>query len=111
MITTHVLDIGRGVPASGVAVVLERRHGESWLELGRGETDAKGRLNALADDAALTAGTYRLRFDVAAYQRGAGIAAPFFPEATVAFEVREAGSHYHVPLVLSPFGYSTYRGT
>ena len=105
MITTHVLDVAQGRPASGIPVALERREGESWRKLGEGKTDQDGRLRTLLPKGhALEAGTYRLKFDTSA--RSA-----FFPEVTVLFEVAEAGGHHHVPLLLSPFGYSTYRGS
>jgi 5-hydroxyisourate hydrolase len=99
MITTHVLDTARGRPASGVPVRLERDGGV----LADTATDADGRAR-LAERA--VAGRYRLTFDTGAYLGESG----FFPEVIVVFEVSEGG-HYHVPLLLSPFGYSTYRGS
>ena len=111
MITTHVLDLGLGRPAAGVAVSLELRQESAWTPVGRGVTDQNGRLATLTQNFAVVPGTYRLAFDVAAYQRDLGAAAPFFPEANITFDVRDAGEHYHVPLLLSPFGYSTYRGS
>jgi 5-hydroxyisourate hydrolase len=109
MITTHVLDTALGKPAAGVPVVLELRAGAAWQAIGRGETDADGRLRTLSP-AATAAGIYRMSFDTAAYFARTG-AAGFYPEISVVFEVREAGAHFHVPLLLSPFGYSTYRGS
>src|SRR5205085_8737688 len=111
-ITTHVLDTAAGRPAAGVPVTLESRDGESvWREVGRGRTDAGGRLrDLLPPDFTLTEGAYRLTFDVAAYF-GARGAEGFYTEVVVAFVVRDAGAHYHVPLLLSPYGYSTYRGS
>jgi 5-hydroxyisourate hydrolase len=110
-ITTHVLDTARGLPAAGVPVVLERVRGhEAAEELGRGLTDADGRLRTLLGERALEAGTYRLRFDTAAYFAGLGEEG-FYPEVTVLFEVRDPARHHHVPLLLSPYGYSTYRGS
>lgn len=111
-ITTHVLDTARGRPAAGVPIVLEVfGPRDEWQEIGRGVTDADGRLKTLLSDTQpLTAGTYRLVFDTQAYfesQRTRG----FYPEVTVAFEVADGEAHYHVPLLLSPFGYSTYRGS
>jgi 5-hydroxyisourate hydrolase len=108
MISTHVLDIARGVPATGVAVVLEARDGAGWSTIGRGTTDDHGRIASFAD-APPAAGTYRLTFDTGAYHRRYDTL-PFFPSVAVTFDVREAG-HHHVPLLLSPYGYSTYRGT
>ena len=105
-ITTHVLDTAKGKPAHGVPVVLELKTGAAWKELGRGTTDADGRLKTLLPDgAALRHGTYRLTFDTAAY-----LGKAFYPEVAVCFEVRD-DAHHHVPLLLSPFGYSTYRGS
>jgi 5-hydroxyisourate hydrolase len=111
-ITTHILDTARGRPAEGVPVLLERRdEGGAWQTLGRGETDADGRLRTLtAEGATLARGVYRLTFDTGAYFSTQGVEG-FYPEASVVFEVRGAREHYHVPLLLSPFGYSTYRGS
>ena len=105
-ITTHVLDTARGRPAAGVPVRLER---EGAL-LGSGTTDADGRLrDLLPPGAPLTTGVYRLVFDTGAYFRAQGTEA-FYPHVAIDFEVRDGG-HHHVPLLLSPFGYSTYRGS
>jgi hydroxyisourate hydrolase len=111
MITTHVLDTARGVPASGVAVTLEMRRGSEWIRVGQGATDATGRLTTLGEGQSIGEGTYRLTFDTAAYHRANGVTNPFFVDVRVAFVVSDGGSHYHVPLLLSPFGYSTYRGS
>lgn len=113
MITTHVLDTARGVPAAGLDVILERRHASAWSPIGRATTDAQGRVTGFSDApvAPLATGTYRLTFDTGAYHRTQGIATPFFPEVKIVFSVRDAGVPHHVPLLLSPFGYSTYRGT
>ena len=108
MISTHVLDTSRGTPAADVTVVLDRRDATQWTRIGSRSTDSEGRVGSMSD-AALAAGTYRLTFDTGAYHRGSGIV-PFFPEVTVTFDVA-SGAHYHVPLLLSPYGYSTYRGT
>jgi 5-hydroxyisourate hydrolase len=110
MITTHVLDISEGRPAAGVTVILEQRGAGDWLPIGRGSTDAKGRLASLTEGRRVDPGTYRLTFDLGDYHRAHGVEAPFFPEAKVIFNVRDTDEHYHVPLVISPFGYSTYRG-
>jgi 5-hydroxyisourate hydrolase len=110
LITTHVLDTARGLPASGVPIALERATGDGWELLGRCATDADGRAHDLvADGTALADGRYRLTFDTGAYFRGRGEAA-FYPEVAVVFTVA-GDEHYHVPLLLSPFGYSTYRGS
>ena len=110
-ITTHVLDTAKGRPAAGVPVVLERAEpggqGASFVEVGRGATDADGRCKTLTPDGALTAGTWRLRFDVRAYLG----ADAFFPHVEISFVVVDPSQHFHVPLLLSPFSYSTYRGS
>ena len=109
-ITTHVLDTARGRPAPGVPITLLRRALDgSFAELGRGITDEDGRLRTLLA-APLEAGVYRITFDTAAYFKAQG-AASFYPEVSVVFEIREPSQHYHVPLLLSPYGYSTYRGS
>ncbi|MBI3547819.1 MAG: hydroxyisourate hydrolase [Elusimicrobia bacterium] len=111
-ITTHVLDVSRGKPAAGVPIVLERLAGkESWKELGKGTTDADGRLKTLSPSgAAAEPGVYRLTFDTAAYFQQSK-SETFYPSVSVVFEIKRSGEHYHVPLLLSPFGYSTYRGS
>jgi 5-hydroxyisourate hydrolase len=110
-ITTHILDTSSGRPAGGVAVVLEHRAEGGYREIGRGETDADGRLRTLVPaGAALAAGTYRITFATGAYHAAQGVTG-FYPEVTIAFEVRDPAQHYHVPLLLNPYGYSTYRGS
>jgi len=108
MVTTHVQDIMMGTAAVGVTVILEMRQASEWIPVGRGDTDDKGRLTTLTEGP-LAPGTYRLTFDIAAYHRGHGLAKPFFPEVEVTFIVRDIDERYHVPLLLSPFGYSIYR--
>ena len=109
-ITTHVLDTTRGRPAAGVAVSLARRTGETWTELTMARTDATGRVaNLLPDDVQNPTGTYRLRFDTGAYFKAQGVAS-FHPFVEIIFDVRDT-EHYHVPLLVSPFGYTTYRGS
>jgi hydroxyisourate hydrolase len=103
-LSTHVLDTGLGEPGSGVPVRLERQHDGGWLEVSAGTTDADGRLSDWVPDDQWHAGTYRLVFDTAARS-------VFFPEVSVLFFVAEPGRHHHVPLLLSPYGYSTYRGS
>jgi 5-hydroxyisourate hydrolase len=105
-ITTHVLDIARGCPAAGVAVALER--GPDWTGVASGRTGDDGRIGELGSPG--EPGLYRLRFDTAAYLEAAGMPA-FFPEVTVQFTVERPEEHHHVPLLLSPFGYTTYRGS
>jgi hydroxyisourate hydrolase len=110
-ITTHVLDTARGCPAAGLDVLLEVRHGDTWNRVGGGTTDANGRLMTLTQTTTMIAGEYRLTFDAAGYQRAKGVADPFFPDIKITFKVADTGEHFHVPLLLSPFGYSTYRGS
>jgi 5-hydroxyisourate hydrolase len=112
-ITTHVLDTAAGRPAEGVPVVLERAapEGDGWEPVGHGTTDADGRQRALAPDGRrLADGTYRLRFDTAAYFTRSGTRA-FFPEVSIVFAIGEGDEHAHVPVLLAPYGYSTYRGS
>ena len=110
-ITTHVLDTSRGQPAAGVPVTLEVKLDDGWRTLGRGATDADGRLrDLLPKDFQLAEGDYRLTFDAGAYLSASG-AEGFYTEVVVSFVVRDAAAHYHVPLLLSPYGYSTYRGS
>lgn len=111
-ITTHVLDVSIGMPAVRVPVRLERQasNGE-WESIGNERTDNDGRVRGLiANNESLAAGAYRLTFDVHAYFEERQTAA-FYREVTIAFDVNDASQHYHVPLLLSPFGYSTYRGS
>lgn len=108
-VTTHILDTGAGRPAAGVAVVLYARDGGGWNLVASDTTDADGRAKDLGPEL-LPAGTYRLNFATGAYYEGLGTAT-FFPEVDLVFTVSDAGEHYHVPLLLSPFAYSTYRGS
>ena len=109
-ITTHVLDTSRGKPANGVLVTLERCMPDGgWAPVGQGETDADGRLRSLTPDS-IEKGTYRLTFDIGTYFREHHIDT-FYPEAIILFNVTDGATHYHVPLLLSPWGYSTYRGS
>ena len=112
MITTHILDTARGRPAAGVPVSLDRRgSGGTWEPVGAGETDADGRLRTLmADATAFTPGVYRLVFDTKRYFDAIQVAA-FYPEVVVVFATTSGEAHYHVPLLISPFGFTTYRGT
>ena len=111
-ITTHILDTSRGRPASGVLVRLEiLSEGGDWKVIGHGKTDMDGRVRELLpEDTPLVNATYRLIFDTAAYFKAQHIES-FYPEVTIVFAVGEASEHYHVPLLLNPYGYSTYRGS
>lgn len=108
-ITTHVLDTSRGCPAAGVPVVLERGVESDWQEVARGTTDVDGRVGDLLSSAPED-GRYRLTFDTGTYF-GRFDETGFYPEVSVTFVVAAGEQHYHVPLLLSPFGYSTYRGS
>jgi 5-hydroxyisourate hydrolase len=105
VITTHVLDLAVGRPAAGVAVALEQRDGDGWQTLASGRTNGDGRLRDLG--AVPAAGRYRLVFDTAGHLGEDA----FFPEVALQFAVTDPEEHLHVPLLLSPFGYSTYRGS
>lgn len=108
-ITTHVLDTAAGRPAQGVHASLQVKTGPDWSEIAAGTTDADGRITALGPER-LDPGTYRIEFDTGAWFEAAGTPS-FFPAVTLTFNVAAAGEHYHVPLLLSPFAYSTYRGS
>lgn len=112
MITTHVLDTSLGAPAANIGVTLEQldAYGAGHV-IGQARTDADGRArDLLAAGSVVEAARYRLTFDVGAYFT-ATRRETFYPTVTVTFEVRDASQHFHVPLLLSPFGYSTYRGS
>ena len=102
LVTTHVLDTANGVPASGIAVRLET----AGTLIAEGVTDSDGRVHDLGPER-LDAGVYRLTFDTGAYLGPDA----FFPEITVSFRILDPGAHHHVPVLLSPFSYSTYRGS
>jgi 5-hydroxyisourate hydrolase len=105
-LSTHVLDTALGRPAAGVGVVLETVAGEA---IGDGITDGDGRVGSIGPEQ-LEAGDYRLRFATGAYFAGQG-SPGFYPEVVVVFSVADPAQHYHVPVLLSPFGYTTYRGS
>jgi 5-hydroxyisourate hydrolase len=113
-ITTHILDTSIGRPAADVVVTLERKTGSDstagWESIGDGVTDTDGRVADLLGADSLTTGVYRIHFAIGAYFKGAGREA-FYPEASIVFEVTNAQEHYHVPLLLNPYGFSTYRGS
>ena len=104
-ITTHVLDTSRGLPAYGIRVKLEVQSPDgAWQPLGNGLTDADGRAqNLLPQGTALTEGIYRLTFD--------NLPEGLYPEVSITFRVRDTTRPYHIPLLLSPYGYTTYRGS
>lgn len=104
-LTTHVLDTSTGRPAAGVPVVLERQAGAEWRKVSERRTDADGRVKDLLSEGKLAFGVYRLVFRTAEYFKQG-----FYPEVSVVFNVNDE-RHHHVPLLISPFGYSTYRGS
>ena len=108
-LSTHVLDASSGRPAANVSVSLHRRADDGWKPVGDGLTDEDGRCRTLAPDG-LEVGVYRLTFDTGSYFSASGQTG-FYPEVSVVFEVTEPTRHHHVPLLLSPFAYSTYRGS
>jgi 5-hydroxyisourate hydrolase len=111
MITTHVLDTAAGRPGRGIAIELERADARgAWQPVGAGATDDDGRLRTLTAPGPVEPGTYRIRFQTGAYLAAQGTAG-FFPVVEIQFTVADGAQHYHVPLLLSPFGYSTYRGS
>jgi 5-hydroxyisourate hydrolase len=109
-VSTHVLDITRGRPAAGVPVTVDKKDDTGYVRLHGATTDADGRVKELIPEGRLELGTYRITFDTGVYFAGQGVEG-FYPEASVVFVVRDVAAHYHVPLLLSAFGYSTYRGS
>ena len=110
-ITTHVLDTSVGRPAFGVPVVLEVEEvGTGWKQIGRGATDKDGRLRDLLGEGTLVEGTYRLTFDTHTYFADRKVES-LYPQVSIVFSIRDAREDYHVPLLLNPFGYTTYRGS
>ena len=110
-ITTHILDTSLGKPASGVKLILSRQIDTGWTELGAGTTDDDGRVSSLLDlNVTLPEGNYKLMFDVGSYYRTLDTPC-FYPLVEIMFTISGDGQHYHVPLLLNPFGYSTYRGS
>ena len=110
-ITTHVLDTARGRPAQGVPVTLEIEAANGWELVGKGTTNADGRISDLVSaEVTIAPGVYRLTFDTGKYfaQHQSD---SFYPQVIIVFRLADAAQHYHVPLLLSPFGYSTYRGS
>jgi 5-hydroxyisourate hydrolase len=109
-ITAHVLDTALGKPAVGLRVQLAVLEPTGARELGVGQTDRDGRVRDLLPDATLTSGSYRLRFETGDYFAQSGRAV-FYPSVDVVFHIGATDEHYHIPLLLSPFGYTTYRGS
>lgn len=108
-VTTHVLDAVLGRPARDVPVALEARGASGWEPIAAARTDDDGRVGAFGPES-LPAGVYRVVFDTAAYFERSGTES-FYPEVVVTFRLEDVGAHFHIPLLLSPFAYSTYRGS
>jgi 5-hydroxyisourate hydrolase len=109
-VSTHVLDAVHGTPAEGVRLRLERLGGSAPTPMGAGTTNSDGRCPSLTEGLELTAGTYRIRFETGEWFARSQTPT-FYPMVEITFEVVDASAHHHVPLLLSPFGYSTYRGS
>ena len=109
-ITTHILDTTKGKPAAGITIILYRGENDGWTELKRGKTNDDGRItDLLAHDVFLQKGIYKLRFETKDYFDK--VQTPtFYPFVEIVFDI-QSSEHYHVPLLLNPFGYSTYRGS
>jgi 5-hydroxyisourate hydrolase len=106
-LSTHVLDATTGQPARGVSVTVERSRDGTWTSTAAGATDGDGRVRDLGQP---DVGVHRIRFDTGSYFHDRGVDA-FYPEVAITFEVVDAAAHHHVPLLLSPFAISTYRGS
>ena len=110
-ITTHILDISTGQPAASVPIKLEFLKDGAWEKVGSGQTDSDGRVKDLVETGfKFVSGQYRIDFTVSDYFEKQKVDS-FYPYVKIVFEVKDPESHYHVPLLLSPFGYSTYRGS
>jgi len=112
-LTTHILDQATGQPAAGVLVRVSRREGDGVVLSGEIRTDADGRARLIAEED-LAVGGYRLEFSIGAYFKATGAAVtdpPFLDVVVIDFAVSNTGQHWHVPLLVSPYGYSTYRGS
>ncbi|MDP2505893.1 MULTISPECIES: hydroxyisourate hydrolase [unclassified Oceanobacter] len=111
MITTHVLDTALGKPGIAIPVTLSRQEQDSWTPVSAGQTNDDGRIPGWLDDKpALVAGVYRIRFELDDYFARQSQSA-FYPFAEIVFRVEDPAQHFHIPLLLSPFSYSTYRGS
>jgi 5-hydroxyisourate hydrolase len=109
-ITTHVLDTARGQPAAGLEITLEKKVDEAFVEIGKGQTNEDGRFPGLMKPGELEVAIYRITFQTGDWFKAQGIQG-FYPFVPVIFEITAPEQHYHVPLLLSPFGFSTYRGS
>jgi 5-hydroxyisourate hydrolase len=107
MISTHILDISKGIPATGVKVKLQKKGVQAWEDVAKGLTNEDGRCSFECEPAT---GIFRILFEVESYLKKGGDEA-FFMRIPVVFKVEDSSRKYHIPLLLSPFGYSTYRGS
>ncbi len=108
-ITTHILDTSSGKPAAGIIIILSGSHNDTWKEIARGVTNSDGRIADLLKTGLLEYGTYKMRFETKGYFDKMKVAT-FYPYVEIVFDINTQ-EHYHVPLLLNPFGYSTYRGS
>ena len=109
-ITTHILDTTKGKPAKDITIILFSSNAGDWKEIAKGKTNQDGRISdLLKKDMVLPAGTYKMKFDTEEYFKKDGIAT-FYPFVEIVFDI-QTNEHYHIPLLLNPFGYSTYRGS
>jgi 5-hydroxyisourate hydrolase len=109
-ISTHILDTSKGIPAQNVEVVLYQQQDENWNEIAKGKTNSDGRIpDLLSKETIVESGIYKLKFDTKKYFNVTATQA-FYPFVEIIFEIK-TDAHYHVPLLLNPFGYSTYRGS
>lgn len=108
MISTHILDTSKGMPAKDVGISLEKKDNAKWVHIGLGVTNADGRLSF---DCPKEEGIYRLNFEIEAYFKASGNTDFFFLDTPVVFQITNTDRKYHVPLLLNPYGYTTYRGS
>jgi 5-hydroxyisourate hydrolase len=109
-LTTHILDTSKGKPAPGVSIILYQQKNNNWAELATGITNADGRIpDLVSKNTILETGVYKMKFETKAYFDNDGIAS-FYPYIEIIFDITTK-EHYHIPLLLNPFGYSTYRGS
>ena len=108
-VTSHILDTTKGKPAAGIRVILYQLEGEDWISIGTNLTNENGRVSLLNDDRVLQTGTYKLKYLTREYCTRSGVPA-FYPFIEITFELA-GDEHYHIPLLLNTFGYTTYRGS
>jgi hydroxyisourate hydrolase len=109
-LTSHVLDTSTGKPAKNISAFLEKKSGTEWEKIGEAKTNDDGRITSLLNEnTILSNGTYRIIFNTSAYFKSESKTS-FYPQVTIEFEITDS-SHYHIPLLISPFGFTTYRGS